>query len=81
MNNQCNLESVYDKCAYKHCRNGRFSTGAHLFRFPSSTDIRHKLWIRNSGKFLKFSFIYFYIVCTHTHTHIYTGCPKIRATL
>lgn len=62
MNNQCPSESVYDTCAYRNCRNGRFSTGAHLFRFPLSTDARYKIWIRNSGKFLRFSYIYFYIL-------------------
>lgn len=56
------IESVYDKCAYKNCRNGRFSTGVHLFRFPSGTDSRQKLWVRNSGKFLSFSCNYLYIL-------------------
>jgi len=43
---------------YKNCRNGRYSTGSHLFRFPLSTNPRHKLWIRNSGKFFMFYLLY-----------------------
>lgn len=65
-------ETVFDKCAYRDCRNGRFSTGAHLFRFPSGTDDRrYKLWIHNSGKFLHFLvFILYciYIVCVKTES-------------
>ncbi|XP_026827851.1 uncharacterized protein LOC113562470 [Ooceraea biroi] len=49
MSNQCRVDSVYDKCAYKNCRNGRYSTGTHLYRFPLATDGRYHLWIRNSG--------------------------------
>jgi len=53
------METIYDKCAYQNCRNGRYSTGTHLFRFPKK-ETRQKLWIRNSGKFCIFlSFIYF----------------------
>jgi len=53
------METIYDKCAYKNCRNGRYSTGTHLFRFPKEVT-RQKLWIRNSGNFCVFlSFIYF----------------------
>lgn len=48
------METIYDKCAYKNCRNGRYTTGSHLFRFPSKQDARQKLWIRNSGKFCIF---------------------------
>lgn len=65
MSNQCLSESVYDKCAYRNCCNGRFSTGAHLFRFPLSTDAR-EIWIRNSGKFILLSYIYFYILYVYS---------------
>jgi len=58
MNKQDCIETVYDKCMYKNCRNGRYSTGSHLFRFPLSTNPRHKLWIRNSGKFFMFYLLY-----------------------
>jgi len=51
MSDQCRVETVYDKCMYKNCRNGRYSTGTHLFRFPVITDAKCQLWIRNSGKF------------------------------
>jgi len=46
MNKQDCIETVYDKCMYKNCRNGRYSTGS------LSTNPRHKLWIRNSGEFI-----------------------------
>lgn len=64
MNNQCRSENIYDKCAYRNCYNGRFSTGAHLFRFPLNTDARYTIWIHNSGKFLTF-FLYLllYFIC------------------
>jgi len=53
------METIYDKCAYKNCCNGRYSTGTHLFRFPKE-ETRQKLWIRNSGKFcILLNFIYF----------------------
>lgn len=51
MSDQCKTSTVYDKCMYINCRNGRYSTGSHLFRFPRATDARYQLWIRNSGKF------------------------------
>lgn len=51
MSNQSRVETVYDKCMYTNCCNGRYSTGTHLFRFPTITDTRCQLWIRNSGKF------------------------------
>jgi len=51
MGDQCRVETIYDKCMYRNCRNGRYSTGTRLFRFPVTTDARCQLWIRNSGKF------------------------------
>lgn len=50
MSNQYRVAFFFDKCVYKDCTSERLLCGKRLFRFPLQTDVRHKLWIRNSGK-------------------------------
>ncbi|XP_025266511.1 uncharacterized protein LOC112638648 [Camponotus floridanus] len=49
MSSQCPVDSYYDKCVYKECKNERFLHGKRLFRFPMQKDTRCNTWIRNTG--------------------------------
>ena len=43
--------NVYDCCQFLGCPNRRGKdVDVAFFRFPSSTDERLEIWIRNSGK-------------------------------
>ncbi|XP_043283657.1 uncharacterized protein [Venturia canescens] len=44
-------ETVYDRCAYVGCYNGKFINGRKLFHFPAETDRRLEMWIERSGNF------------------------------
>jgi len=52
MSNQIDVNKFFNKCMYKDCENGRLSHGKRLYIFPSKTDARLDIWIRNSGKFM-----------------------------
>ncbi|XP_071652339.1 uncharacterized protein [Temnothorax longispinosus] len=47
MSSQCSVDSFYNRCMYKKCKNGK-SHGKRLFRFPKQ-DARCKTWICNTG--------------------------------
>lgn len=51
MSSQCRKDMYYDKCVYNQCKNGKFSHGKRLFRFPMQ-NTRCDIWIRNAGMYI-----------------------------
>ncbi|XP_012281600.1 uncharacterized protein LOC105700378 [Orussus abietinus] len=43
------IETIYDRCLYRGCKNGPIYNGYRLFRFPAPEDPRQKIWIKNCG--------------------------------